>query len=244
MTSAENILTLNNVTVGYGRHVVLSGVNLAFTRGTLYGLLGTNGSGKSTLLKTIAGIVPPLAGKAEFNLDGASGSSRGAVLGYVPQRETLDSAFLLSAFEVALMGVCGRVGPGRMIPAAEREHVRRCLAQTECESFAHSPFSRLSGGQRQRVLIARALASRPEFLLLDEPTAGIDAAATQAIMELLRKIKAQQRITIVLVNHDLALMRRYVEQVVWVRNGTVLSGPVGEMLSREKIEELMELNFS
>ena len=104
-------------------------------------------------------------------------------------------------------------------------------------------FSQLSGGQRQRVLIARALTAKPDFLLLDEPTAGIDAAATQAIMELLRRLHEQQRLTILMVNHDLTAVRKAVEEVIWLHQGKVLFGPVGELLSREKIEEIMELEI-
>lgn len=237
--ATDHILSLENVAVGYGRHVVLSNINLHFTKGAFIGLLGANGSGKSTLIRTIAGIIPPLSGKVAFH----AANHQTPVLGYVPQRETLDAAFLLSAFEVALMGVCGQVRPGRMIPHSEREHVHKCLQQAECDSFKHQPFSQLSGGQRQRVLIARALAARPQFLLLDEPTAGIDAAATQSIMELLRNIRKEHGITILMVNHDLPMIRRYVEQVIWVRNGSILQGPASELLSREKIEELLEISW-
>jgi len=93
------------------------------------------------------------------------------------------------------------------------------------------------------VLIARALATRPDLLLLDEPTAGIDAAATQAVMDLLRRLHQEQHLTILMVNHDLAAVRKSVEQVIWLHQGQVLFGPVGELLSREKIEEIMELEL-
>ena len=237
--ATDYILTLRDVAVGYGRNVILSKVSLRLAKGAFIGLLGANGSGKSTLIRTIAGIIPPLSGTIDFP---AANNGR-PVLGYVPQRETLDAAFLLSAFEVALMGVCGHVKPGRIIPGTERAHVKECLQLAECDSFVHQPFSQLSGGQRQRVLIARALAARPQFLLLDEPTAGIDAAATQSIMELLRKIREEQGITILMVNHDLPMIRRYVEEVIWLRNGSILHGPASELLSREKIEELLEISF-
>lgn len=238
--ATEHILTLQDVAVGYGRHVVLSGINLQLRRGAFIGLLGANGSGKSTLIRTIAGIIPPLAGKLQFAFENQAEPQ----LGYVPQRESLDDAFLLSAFEVALMGVCGRVGAGRMVRSADRDHVKQCLRLAGCEGFAHQRFAHLSGGQRQRVLIARALATRPKFLLLDEPTAGIDAAATQGIMELLRQIRDEHGITILMVNHDLPMIRRYVEDVIWLQNGTILQGPASELLRREKIEELLEISWS
>src|SRR5437867_11779387 len=102
------ILTLERLAVGYDRQPVLENLDLKFVRGSFTGLLGANGSGKSTLIKTILGIIPPLGGRFEFG----PSNSRPHVLGYTPQRDTLDPIYLLSSFEVALMGTCGRVPPG------------------------------------------------------------------------------------------------------------------------------------
>ena len=229
-------MELQGVAVGYDRHAVLAGLDLQIARGTFTGLLGTNGSGKTTLLKTIAGILPPLAGSVTFHAP--------AVLGYVPQRDQLDSVFLFSAFEVALMGVCGRVGAGRRIGSAERGRVLDCLRQTGADGFARERFAELSGGQKQRVLIARALAAQADFLLLDEPTAGIDAAATKAIMELLVQLHRERSLTILMVNHDLAAVRQTAQHIIWVRDGKLLQGPTAELLQRDQIEALLQLQFS
>ena len=235
----EPLVTLDKLTVGYERQPLLRDINLQLGRGRFIGLLGANGSGKSTLLKTVLGILPPLAGRIAFApINGCQ-----PVLGYVPQRETLDSIYPLSSFEVALMGVCGRVQPGRAIPKAEREWVGGCLEQTGVQDVAPTRFSQLSGGQRQRVLIARALAAKPDFLVLDEPTAGIDAAATQAIMELLSRLHAERQLTILMVSHDLAAVRRSVEEIVWLHQGKVLHGPVADLLSSEMIEAILELEL-
>ena len=222
--------------VGYNRHAVLAGVDLQIARGTFAGLLGANGSGKTTLLKTIAGILPPVAGTVTFHPP--------AVLGYVPQRDQLDSVFLFSAFEVALMGVCGRIGAARHIGSTERERVHDCLRQTGADGFARERFAELSGGQKQRVLIARALAAQAHFLLLDEPTAGIDAATTKAIMELLVQLHRERGLSILMVNHDLAVVRQTVQHIIWVRDGKLLQGPTAELLQRDQIEALLQLQFS
>ena len=229
-------MELQGVAVGYDRHAILTGLDLQIARGTFAGLLGANGSGKTTLLKTIAGILPPVAGAVTFHPP--------AVLGYVPQRDQLDSVFLFSAFEVALMGVCGRIGAGRPIGRAERECVYDCLRQTGADSFARASFAELSGGQKQRVLIARALAAQADFLLLDEPTAGIDAAATKAIMELLVQLHRERGLTILMVNHDLAVVRQTVQHIIWVRDGKLLQGPTAQLLQRDQIEALLQLQFS
>jgi len=233
------VLILEHLAVGYGRRVVLPDVNLRLERGSFTGLLGANGSGKSTLLKTLLGILPPLGGR--FVLEPLNG--RLPVLGYMPQRESLDPIYPLSSFEIVLMAACGRVGPGRLISKEEREFARQCLAETGAAELAPKLFSQLSGGQKQRVLMARALATKPDFLLLDEPTAGIDAHATRAVMEALKRIHAQHGQTVLLVSHDLATVRQYAKEVIWLHEGKVLHGAVDELLTRDKIEELLSLEL-
>ena len=237
--STTAILHVHGLTVGYARRVVLSGVNLTLERGSFTGLLGANGSGKSTLLKTVLGIIPPIAGELELH----SQNGRRPILGYVPQRESLDPIFLLSSFEVVLMGVCVRVGAGRFIGRSERNWAMQCLERTGAADLASRLFSQLSGGQKQRVLIARALATRPDLLMLDEPTAGIDAGATRAILDVLRELHERHGQTILMVSHDLTSVRQYAESVIWLHEGKVLHGPVSELLSRAKIEEIMDLEF-
>lgn len=233
------MLTVEHAVVGYGRRVVLPDVNLSLRRGSFTGLLGANGSGKSTLLKTVLGILPVLQGKMILHpLNG-----RMPVLGYMPQRESLDPVFPLSSFEVVLMAACGRVGPGRFINRTERNLARQCLAETGAADLAPKLFSQLSGGQKQRVLMARALATKPDFLLLDEPTAGIDASATRAVMEVLKRIHEQYHHTILLVSHDLTTVRQYAEEVIWLHEGKAVQGSVSELLTAEKIEELLSLQL-
>jgi ABC-type Mn2+/Zn2+ transport system ATPase subunit len=232
-------LTLEEVAVGYGRRVVLPEVNLSLQRGSFTGLLGANGSGKSTLVKTVLGILPVLRGRIVLHpING-----RPQVLGYMPQRETLDPIYPLSSFEVVVMAACSRVGPGRFINKNERDFARHCLAETGASDLAPKLFSQLSGGQKQRVLMARALATKPDFLLLDEPTAGIDASATHAVMEVLKRIHAQHRQTILMVSHDLATVRQYAEEVIWLHEGKVVQGSVSELLTKDKIEELLSLEL-
>jgi ABC-type Mn2+/Zn2+ transport system ATPase subunit len=235
----EAILKLRHVAVGYSRHIVLPDVNFTIRRGIFGGLLGANGSGKSTLIKTILGIIPPISGRVEF----IPANGRPVILGYVPQRDTLDPIYLLSSFEVALMGTSQRVGPGRRIGSAEKAWARQCLKETGADTLNRKLFSELSGGQKQRVLIARALATRPDFLLLDEPTSGIDAAARQAIMEVMERIHKQQGLTIIMASHDLPMVRHFVQEVLWLHNGEVLQGPVNELLTKEKIEEYLDLQM-
>ena len=235
----DSVLVLEHVAVGYGRRIVVPDVNLRLLRGSFTGLLGANGSGKSTLIKTILKIIPPLSGRIEFSpVDG-----RTPVLGYMPQRESLDPIYPLSCSEIVLMAALTRVGPGRWVNRRERAFALECLEETGAVELRKKLFSELSGGQKQRVLMARALATKPDFLLLDEPTAGIDASATRAVMDVLKRVHEQHHQTVLLVSHDLSTVREYAKEAVWLHEGKVVHGPVSDLLTPAKIEELLSLEL-
>lgn len=143
-----------------------------------------------------------------------------------------------------MLAACARIGPLRRIPSSERDLAHHCLRDVGAAAFARHPFAQLSGGQQQRVLIARALMTQPDLLVLDEPTAGIDPGAAREILETLQRLHAERALTILMVSHDLMLVRRHVRDVIWLHQGKVLHGPVKDLLSRERIEEIMELEFN
>jgi ABC-type Mn2+/Zn2+ transport system ATPase subunit len=231
----EALITLDNLSIGYNNQPVLSGISLSIARAGFTAILGANGSGKSTLLKTVLGLLPPVAGRIDTASSGAS-----LVFGYVPQSIQFDPIYLLTGFDVALMGVYGRIGAGRIVPTVERAFTRECLSAAGAEEFAHRRFSELSGGQKQRVLIARALATRPEVLVLDEPTAGVDREATKAVLEFISQINVERKITVLLVTHDFASARHYAAHVIWLHDGKVSYGPTAELLSVERMAEMFE----
>ena len=233
----EALITLDDLSIGYNGHPVLSGISLSIARASFTAILGANGSGKSTLLKTLLGLLPPVAGR--INTTAATGAP--LVFGYVPQSNQFDPIYLLTGFDVALMGTYGRVRPGRFIPSSERAFTRECLRVVGAEEFAHQRFAKLSGGQKQRVLIARALVTRPDVLILDEPTAGVDVTATRAVLEFISQIRQEKQITILLATHDFAVVRHYAQQVLWFHHGKVLHGAADELLSLERMAEIFEL---
>ncbi len=236
----EPFITIENLAIGYDNQAVMSGISLSIARASFTAILGANGSGKSTLLKTLLGLQPAVEGHIHF----ASSADLPAVFGYVPQFNQFDSLYLLTGFEVALMGVYRRVRPGRLVPQSERTFVRECLRATGADEFARKRFSQLSGGQKQRVLIARALAVKPDVLVLDEPTAGVDVAATHSLLEFISQIHAERKLTILLVTHDLPLVRKHAQQVIWLHEGKVLCGTVAELLTPERMAEVFELEIS
>jgi ABC-type Mn2+/Zn2+ transport system ATPase subunit len=232
----EPFISLDNLAIGYDRQPVLSGISLSVAHGSFTAILGANGSGKSTLLKTLLGLQPLIAGKIQI--------AAPAVFGYVPQSIQFDPLFLLTGFEVALMGVYGRIAPGRFVLPGERAFVRECLRATGAEEFARKKFSELSGGQKQRILIARALATKPDVLVLDEPTAGVDAVATHALLEFISQIHVERQLTVLLVTHDLPLVRKHAQQVIWLHGGKVRCGSAAELLLPEHMAEILEMEIS
>ena len=216
------LIILERVAVGYSAAAVLRNVSEALAREDSVGLLGANGSGKTTLLKTIAGVLRPISGEIRF------GAGARPVIGYVPQREAIDQAFMLSCLEIVLMGACGRVSAGKFLGRGEREFARECLKRTGADDLQNRRFAELSGGQKQRVLIARALMAKPDLLLLDEPTAGVDSVATEAIAGLLERLN-RDGMTIVMVNHDLAVVQRVARRVWWAQDGAVTERSVADM---------------
>ena len=231
----DPLITLNNLSIGYNSQPVLSGISLSLDRASFTAILGANGSGKSTLLKTLLGLLPPVAGRVV-----TAGGGAPLLFGYVPQASQFDPVYLLTGFDVALMGVYGRVRPGRIVPSDERAFTRECLRAAGAEGFARKRFAELSGGQKQRVLIARALATRPDVLVLDEPTAGVDREATKTVLEFIAQIRTERKITVLLVTHDFASARHYADQIIWLHDGKVIFGPTAELLTVERMAEMFE----
>lgn len=237
-TMNELLITLDNLSIGYNGQPILSGITLSIFRASYTAILGANGSGKSTLLKTLLGLLPPVAGRIDTRSAGAT-----LTFGYVPQSYHFDPVYLLTGFDVALMGVYGRIRSGRFIPPAERAFTHDCLHAVGAEDFSRKRFAELSGGQKQRVLIARALATRPDVLVLDEPTAGVDREATAAVLEFISQICKDRKITVLLVIHDFSAVRHYAENVIWLHEGKVFYGAANELLTAERMAEIFEMGM-
>ncbi len=231
----ENILIdIKQAAFGYNERPVIRDVSLCVRRGEFIGLIGPNGAGKSTLFKGLLGLLPPHIGEVT-----RSPELLGRI-GYVPQRETLDPIYPLTAWDVVRMGVAGPL-PWYRLPGREgKSMIWDCLQKVGMAEFSDHPFALLSGGQRQRVLIARALAVNPRLLVLDEPTAGIDPVAEESILALLKQLHKQSQMAILMVSHHMQSLRNRVERVIVVNNGGILCGPAVEMLSPDRIVELLE----
>ncbi|NMA44070.1 MAG: ABC transporter ATP-binding protein [Oligosphaeraceae bacterium] len=209
----EPVIDVQNVCFHYAQQEILHGINLQVYQGDFVILTGPNGGGKTTLIRLILGLLRPGFGK--IRVLGHSPRKTSPLLGYVPQSLQFDSAFPANVLDVVLMGRVERslFGPYR---AEDRRIALDCLEQVGLHELAKRHFSALSGGQRQRVLIARALAGQPKLLLLDEPNANLDAAGTQTVHELLRKLNRE--LTIVMASHNLDTLESYASHVAYVNH--------------------------
>lgn len=225
------VITLEDVCFDYGGPPVIEHVNLSVQRGDFLGLVGPNGGGKSTLLKIVLGLLEPGVGRVSV-LGRTPVEARRSV-GYVPQFAAFPRHFPVSVEETVLLGRLGKTRPVLGYRKSDKEVARRTMAETEIADLSARPISALSGGQVQRVLIARALASEPEILILDEPTSNIDMRAETDIFDLLKTLSA--RMTIVVVSHDIGFISRYVSLIACL-NRTLLchtsSSVTGEVIQR------------
>lgn len=208
----EPIVELRGVDFSYGSLKVLEGVDLSIGRGDYLAVLGPNGGGKTTLLKLILGLIRPDAGQARV-FGREPGQARES-MGYVPQHTNIRPDFPISTLDVVLMGLATRRDLGARASAAERSQALEALAMVDMADCADRRIGALSGGQRQRVFIARALASRPDLLLMDEPTASVDAHGRFCFYELLAELSGQT--TVVVVSHDLSIVASRVTAVACV----------------------------
>ena len=233
--SDRHLVELSAVEVGYHGHAVLPPVNLLVAAGDAIGLVGPNGSGKTTLVQTMLGLLRPVRGHIKFP------SGKRPRFGYVPQRAAVDVSFPLTAYEVALMGRYGLVAHGRRPGKTDIERTRQALADVDALELAQRPFHALSGGQRQRVLVARALASEPEILVLDEPTTGLDLPGEHAMLLLVRSF-TERGIAVILISHQLGAVADHVEQLVVVAGleHPVAVGPRKELLTSERLSRIYE----
>lgn len=220
----EAVVEMARVNFSYNTELVLEDVNIEVPHCDLCAIVGPNGGGKTTLLKLMLGLLQPDSG--EVRVFGERPVDVRTRIGYVPQHFNYDRRLPITALDVVLMGRLGIDGAAGPWTRDSRERAQAALQTAGAENLAQRRFVDSSSGQQQRVLIARALATDPEMLMLDEPTASLDVAAEREIYELLRELN--ERMTIVLVTHDLGFVSDVVKSVLCV-NRRVKRHPTSEM---------------
>ncbi|MDD4124169.1 MAG: ABC transporter ATP-binding protein [Eubacteriales bacterium] len=226
-------ISIDNLTVYYGQTPAITGVCLNVSDGEYLGIIGPNGGGKSTLLKAILGLIPVSSGSV--SVYGHPPGKSGGVIGYVPQFASMDRLFPISVLEVVLTGFLNKgLSPFHRYTEDNRKKALEILDTVGIASLAGRQISALSGGEFQRMLIARALAVNPKLLLLDEPTASVDAASREHIYGLLAELN--KKMTIILVTHDLLAISSQVNRLACLNGSLVYHGE--PELNREVVNQL------
>jgi ABC-type Mn2+/Zn2+ transport system ATPase subunit len=230
------VLEVEGVSISIRGKAIVRDVSFWIPRGEFVCLCGPNGAGKSTLLKGILGLLPLDPG-SRITIGGQDIAAGHRAIGYVPQRKGFDRDFPARAVDLIVAALRGRWPAS--IRADERERARAVLAKLGGERLIDKPLSGLSGGETQRVFLARALITDPQLLILDEPTAGVDARGRSELLALLTRISRSDELAAILVTHNLAAVAQTAERIVYIEAGRVLCwGLPGELLGQSSLTAL------
>ena len=237
------MLTIEALTVSYGKRLVLTEVSLEVNSGEVVALIGPNGAGKSTLLRAVSGIIPAQGGKVRMNgedLLARTAMQRARCLAVVPQAVSMPPAF--TVWETVLMGRTPYLNFLGQVSTKDEEIARLALDRVDALELAERRVGELSGGEQQRVLLARALAQATPILLLDEPTSNLDLHYQVSFMETVSSLARQDNLAVLVALHDLNLAARYSDRVALLVNGEIkASGTPRQVLTPDLISAVYHL---
>ncbi len=245
LASKVPVIEIKNLSFSYGgSEDVLKDINFNVYKGDFVGLIGPNGGGKSTLLKLIVGILNLQQGDIKlFNQD-LRNFNDWPKIGYVSQKVShFDRRFPATVFEVVSMGRFVKRGFFHRLNAEDKLIVEQSLQDVDMLNYKDAPLYRLSGGQQQRVFIARALASQPELLALDEPTIGVDVSVQEQFYDLLQKLRHEKGLTIILVSHDIDVIATQANIFACLNQSLVYHGMPETFIKDDYIKKLYGNNL-
>ena len=231
----NELIKLDDVSIGFGKTPIIRGIDLTLISGQFWGVIGPNGGGKSTLLKTVIGLTEPLSGSYKIK--------EGLRFGYVPQHEKYDNLFPVSVEEMVTMGRYSRVPFGGRLNQEDRETVRISIEKTGISKLSKKIFRELSGGEKQKVLIAKAICGNPDVLVLDEPTSSLDLKGEAEIMSLIKDLKDELNLTVIMVSHFADTISKYADSVILVDkdNGVFLPCSMEDAVCNQHIKRYFGL---
>lgn len=207
---SDQILTVDNLSAGYGKQTIIEGLSFSVNKGDYLGIVGSNGSGKTTLVKVLLGLLEPISGKLVYNT-----SSGKPNIGYLPQKTLVnDSFFPAQVEEIVMTGLMGTAEYKKMKSTEKMARVIETLKLLNMAEFQKRKIGTLSIGQQQRVLLARALVSNPDLLILDEPTSALDPRIREEFYDMLHHLHLRHQVTIIQVSHDVTSMDKFMNKVL------------------------------
>jgi ABC-type Mn2+/Zn2+ transport system ATPase subunit len=227
-----HVLDIEHVTIDIRGRTIVDDISFWIPKGEFVCLCGPNGAGKSTLLKSILGLIPMASGTIRIaGQDLVSGHHK---IGYVPQRKAFDRDFPARAVDLIVAALRGK-WPAK-VRADERAKALAVLDKIGGKRLIDKPLAGLSGGETQRVFLARALITDPSLIILDEPTAGVDAKGRAELLELMSEISRSDELAAILVTHNLAAVAQTAERIVYLEAGKMLCwGLPHELLGQQSL---------
>lgn len=220
-------INCDQLTVNYDKTPALYNASFHIPKGVMAAIIGPNGSGKSTLLKSCLGLIKPLSGSVSFETN---------KIVYVPQQSEIDWNFPITAFEFVLMGCYGDLGLFKWPKKIDKERAMLSLEALGLKQFAQRQIGAFSGGERQRLFLARAKMQGGDIFFLDEPFAGIDAAAEERVVAFLKELTEDGK-TVVVVHHDLISAPKYFDWFVLLKRSVIAFGPLDTTFTFENISK-------
>lgn len=231
----EEIVNFKNVAIGYGKKIIAENISLKIYKNDFVGLVGPNGAGKTTLLHTLLGTLKPISGDI---------TKEEVRFGYVPQRDTVQPLLPYSVYDVVMMGRYSLMKTFENPSKKDKQVVEECLEKVGILYLTNEQYNNLSGGQRQRTLIARALAVKPDILILDEPTNGMDTPSHHSLLSLINQLHEDKHLTIILVSHLLSDVANGVKKLILLEKNYFQFGNIEEVLSEENLKKAYSSEFS
>ncbi len=234
------IIRFDHATFGFPGVIALKDISLDISEGEFVGVIGPNGSGKTTLCRAVLGLMAPIEGSLRI-FDCACEELRchhRARIGYLPQKGMIDRNFPVTVLEAVMMGRYGALGLFTRPSKKDRDLALEALTHVGMETHRHTALGQLSGGQQQRVFIARALAQQPQVLLLDEPTTGLDITTQHNVVELVQHLHEELRLTVLLITHDINMIRSRVDRLVLLKTRLYAAGPPAEVLKPDVLRQV------
>ena len=228
------LLEVKNLTKNFGGLTAVGDVSMELNEGELVGLIGPNGAGKSTFIKWLLGLIKTK--ERNVLLNNQAIDQQKTTIAYVEQRSALDLSFPISVFETVLLGTYPNLGLLKRPGKKEKQAAMAALKMVQLEDYAQRQIGELSGGQLQRVFIARVLAQGAEVIFLDEPFVGIDMSSEKVIMDILKSLKNQGKM-IIIVHHDLHKVSHYFDELIVLKNRLIAAGPVEQTFTAETLQE-------
>lgn len=237
----DNIISAQHVSIRYDQSDIVRDVSFEIVRGDYIGLAGPNGAGKSTLIKAILGLVPIYDGHISLFNTPIQQFNRFDKIGYLPQKHTgINMLFPASVKDVVAFGLLAQKKLPRILTSKDWQKVSTILSTIGIADLQDRMLSELSGGQQQKVLLARALVSQPELLILDEPSTALDPESRDDFFALAKKLNTENHMTIILITHDTGYIGTHANKLLYIDRSLIFFGPITDFCAQDDTNTCFE----